>query len=89
MQGFKVDAFFDGDGVWHAHHPAVLDSGLTNLHNAYNGLTETYPDLRLLICRAALTRRSELDLQHGWQASGLTTMAAQLAQVDRVLTFSI
>lgn len=87
--GMQVNVFFDGDGVLHAHKPAVLDRGLMNLHQAYNELRDTHPQLSLMVCRAALSRRSELDLANGWQTSGLTAMAMQLSHSARVITFSV
>jgi len=86
--GHQVDAFFDSDGVEHAQPINALDKGLLDLHQAYHQLDQQYEGVRLLICRAALARRSKQALSAGWQLSSLTTLAESITQADRVLTFS-
>lgn len=88
LSGHRVEVFFDADGVWHTQAPAALDAGLDDLHQAYAQLVAKHDDLRLLVCRAALSRRHAQALPDGWHASGLTELAGHIEQADRVLTFS-
>jgi len=90
--GIRVTVFFHADGVYHALPVAAMDSGLLALHERYGIPAATDRDatdlgLRLLVCRASLSRRSRHSVQSPWQSSGLIQLAELLQQADRVISF--
>ncbi len=90
--GIQVTVFFHADGVYHALPVTAMDVGSTALHDAYTArLAQTSAGadnaLRLLLCRASLSRRSQHGVQPPWQNSGLTELAELLQCADRVISF--
>lgn len=88
QSAYQVSVFFDGDGIWHAQPVGALDPGLIDLHQEYNELNQKSKGLRLLVCRAALTRRTNQSLNKAWQSSGLTELAEYIEQANHVVTFA-
>ncbi len=83
-----VSVFFDGDGVSHAQPSAALEPEILDLHQAYRQLQLEHDNLRLLVCRAALARRTRQALPQGWRLSGLPELVTCTEQAGHVLSFA-